>query len=709
MTNFDLTDFVEDLNENELFSTSHLISLRKQLDSCLVQQSSDKIICELALLRKASLDQIDTFISSDKSAESQRICETNLREFARQVFQLFLAKAWLPPIYRDENLDRIVDEYVDGVFQREVSLSDSDNTGHIVLGGLEGAGKTTILHAFAAAACVLFRKMTPVYWNYKIDDSTPTILHFPSTLLVEQFSLSPELRGLKQICQTLCKANILPLLIIDEFQAVYKRDGQTERRVAIAYEMSSFARQYRTFCVIAGSSAYMRSMLFRSHTDGEKDKWEDFEDFNGSLFSIYYIPALRMKEALGDYISLRYPDWKLTTEQIEQLLCSTGGIGRFVHSCFLMKNVFSCPVRRVNPLRYIHNNNGFLIFINMLIYAHEQQIEEHRKSQTLPCLSLPYYSMYKTFKCLGYNFDDLVNKWVEDGMAYFGKSNNDGPETIGVALPKDIYEFVDIGVSTSDRDIICLGGMISMILCNEDNAGDAMEILLCSSVHHFFPGVNAISSKEELSISSTNGLLVGKTVATVSDLDGRFFRWSGETGLDGVKFDWNFDNSELVVSGWQNNGGYYLSSIGGGKLQTSRKAFAKDGHVGNVNDGYIHGILVKAEVGFGKLVQALCTSFPSISKVSLGTLLITTSKNAHYAECSLEEMSCRFEVNPAVFGRFKKKVTGKVIEVILKHGLEWIRPCLSTALQYMLPPKWYEVENERKDPPGIRLPHTCKK
>lgn len=72
---------------------------------------------------------------------------------------------YVPPLYADAELTGTLTDIVVEVVQRERGghiAGPTTNVGHIMLGGIKGAGKTMLLRAVAIAAAVLLERMVPV-------------------------------------------------------------------------------------------------------------------------------------------------------------------------------------------------------------------------------------------------------------------------------------------------------------------------------------------------------------------------------------------------------------------------------------------------------------------------------------------------------------------------------------------------------------------
>jgi hypothetical protein len=229
----------------------------------------------------------------------------------------------------------------------------TENTGHAVLGGVEGTGKTTLLRAVCIAVAVLMERMVPVTFTFSAD--SPVL---PSAL-VEEASAALQLpaggifpastSSAHRALECLRHGNHDAFLVLDEFQHVFRLpnkdrvlstadDAALRRRISVAAEVETVSRYGGSFGLVAGSSADMRTLMFRRGSCSNPDIWraEGYPDFNGSLYQLYTVPALRSSEELTAFVQRRYPHWSLTEADAAELLYYTGGIGRTVHAAYAL-------------------------------------------------------------------------------------------------------------------------------------------------------------------------------------------------------------------------------------------------------------------------------------------------------------------------------------------------------------------------------------
>jgi hypothetical protein len=143
-----------------------------------------------------------------------------------------------------------------------------------------------------------------------------------------------------------------------------------------------------------------------------------------------------------------------------------------------------------------------------------------------------------------------------------------------------------------------------------------------------------------------SGAMEKLSVELLAELEGTLLVWKRETGLDGVVLR-RIRSDRWMLHGWQSKGGQLELTIGGGKLSTSISRYVEDGTVGALDDSYLHGILVKAQVGMCQLLTAWHATLPGISLLP-GGLTLTTTKKAELAKAEAGRMSNRMCIDAGV-------------------------------------------------------------
>lgn len=288
-----------------------------------------------------------------------------------------------------------------------------------------------------------------------------------------------------------------------------------------------------------------------------------------------------------------------------------------------------------------------------------------------------------------------------------GKGLNDEPLTVELAYPIDVYEFYE------DRHAILEFLCTLLMICVTDSdvqAGKPMENLIRPMIPVLFDPeeVSLSYTAAKLSINSKDLLcLDGEKIVTSQDLQNRFFAWFKETGLDGIGF--SFEDEEgttCCLYGWQNKGGKYVNEITGGKLETSRAIYERHQNLTHIDGSTMHGILVKAEVGFAKIVQALWKTLPSLKKVVIQKLYVTTSKDAAKGLRMLSMMNDCYSIPAKLFGSNAKRVNMTNIPVKVFHGLKWLRQVIPSSYERLFPANWNSLSrvDQREMDSDVILP-----
>lgn len=255
--------------------------------------------------RYAALLSSDATQAEDEAAglslwrETWAFMETTFR--ANDEFALYV-----PPIYTSNHLQAMLQQIYGEFRQREV-LHGTFPTGHPVISGIEGTGKTTIVKAVAIAAAICSPVMFLLYVSYedasgmaKTQWSVPRLLR---ELLVRYgtANVDGEFGSLEVSSLVISATSTIPDvldklyslfylrvgIIADEIQEVVTLDMPTlAARVAIMAGLQSFARHgVNAFMVLTGSSSNLRQCLVR---EGRRRGYESFPDFNHDPLSLLY-------------------------------------------------------------------------------------------------------------------------------------------------------------------------------------------------------------------------------------------------------------------------------------------------------------------------------------------------------------------------------------------------------------------------------------
>ena len=563
--------------------------------------------------------------TASQHADAQSVLVTFRRVWSTLSALPDIHPLYVPPIYECEMLSKLLLELILAVRLRELGRDGKHPTGHFVVGGVEGTGKTTILQAVAVAVAVCSARYFLVYVDYKqLPHPYP-----PARILAEVFirvnesdfasqfgtlrscagrattlllELDSRLDGavpgrvvkLSDVLQKMATSNLSCRvgLIADEIQEkVLPHALAASPEVTLLRDLESFARHSAgALLVLSGSSANLRARLFRKERDIVYDA---YPDFNQSLTSYYHVSALRTLPKLQRYLSQRYSDMfrdsALLAHTAEVLLHRTGGIGRLVHDAVMTPS--KALARVYSPTEEFVKTDGCLFVLVNCIRRHvgrtssELEVAISAAASSSPQTLTPAHVGMPFALALAELKDHHVSKpehciqrWLDMGLLYV-----DNEKQVQLARPIDAMDYF-VGQPSAD-DLLLLQLVSAMVQRPEleNNAGKPLERLMRPRIHALletskYSGVLSLESSatdgESVWITENDGRKWRVDIESLVRLDNKNVRWINETGLDGLYFrvlgPASASTVTLTVNGWQCKGGASSDDLGGGDINGYR-------------------------------------------------------------------------------------------------------------------------------------------
>ena len=637
-------------------------------------------------------------------------------------------RLYLPPLYQNSlTLTNLLKYFIGELVSRENgSLLQS---GNMILNGVQGTGKTTLLKAIVIAVAICCEKFFFVYHNYKdglyssgqlITECVHRFVHGKCDGKFED--IAAQYSDDTHTClKTLSDSNCYIGIAADEIQHVIVIDERLSRRIAVMKSLEGFARTelHHVFLILSGSSANLIRLLFRSM---RPESLQNFDfDLNASLCQRYYVPANRTVQSLQFYISDRYPHKEFTDSDIRTMLMATGGIGRFVHN--YVQNPIAASInsgRKADP-RTLYADPATLYFLiaNLIVSVNSELFDSLKNSafdglDRCPGVSKKIVEdvLAEIGQC---NADAVINNLVDQGVLYV---SDDGPLddmlAVELAVPQDYQLFATDGVSFNDYTLFA-ASLLMIYGGIENNAGKAFERFVRFRLHHLnyrfryrgrylviIDGILYIGQYADAKYSKERSSQ-GEVVVDIDTFgQDELLAWEGEIGLDGVciRVDRVDDKSTVTVDGWQCKGGHWCLQMGGGAIKTTRDCFLESGTVENVSDKQLNGILAKAEVGFLTIVQSICNTIPNCS-ITIGQLMLNTTKCGMIAQKSLERC---YTIPQSMVSKFPGICAGQHTHLLSYSVLfydkdQWLRDVLinDRRLLLLLPPRSAVTDVRRHD------------
>lgn len=677
-----LTQDVEDLDLSVpkiRFDTCNVIKVRRAItfDEHVDALNVDhNFVKEWRVLRKSFLEEI----------KKKEINHNKILEIFESIW-CSLSKLridhtlYLPPLYQKNiMLTNLLQRFVGEIVSRE--NGSMLQSGNIILNGVQGTGKTTLLKAMVIVVAICCEKFFFIYHNFKEGLFTSDqlikecVYRFQNGKCDGKFGdiAKTYQRDLSVSLEPLAKLNIYVGIAADEVQQVIVVDKDLDWRINIMKSLENFARteMNHVFLILSGSAANLARLLFRSM---RPKNLVDFDfDLNASLCDRYYVAANRNKSSLESYLKDRYPTHVFDSSEICKILMKTGGIGRFVHNYmqnFAVDGYNPTTGRKANPRALYADPSTFYLIIANLIMAKNSVIFSSLKNNSYNelthCPGVPLNDVIDLLNQIGkYDSVAIVNNLVDLGVLYVSQ---DGPldsfYKVEFAVPLDwvlIENNKNNEISLDDYTLFA-ASFLMIYAGIENNAGKAFErFVRCRLYHlnsnfHYYGRFLRIIDKKLYIGEYEDAIYSKECISLVKEIDlnsfvyeAELFVWEGEIGLDGVCIRVERVNNDDVdqskkkktkipnvfISGWQCKGGHWENSVGGGAIKTSRDSYITSGNVENIVDRQVNGILTKAEVGLLTIMNALCNTIDKCD-VSIGHVMINTTKDATVGRKSLEK------------------------------------------------------------------------
>lgn len=273
--------------------------------------------------------------------------EKNTEDFidcAYEVWDLLsIARApyTLPSKYTDNNLKNTLNHVFQHIFFLQTTTRKPQGA-NMVLNGIKGVGKTTILHVAGAIAACLTTSVIPLYWIY--EKNNPSLQYCSTYILsaaVKQYYFdnnNDDMKIFDDYVEEFSKKNSANigtnfdcskiLFLLDEFTTLYNISNSENYQIGmnILCEFRSIARNRNIHFLMAAPCINVQKYIF---PDRYHSSLSQYPNLNCGLFSVYHINPIRNVKDIQIYWTTRYKK-HLSPEEAQHILNITGGVGRFM-------------------------------------------------------------------------------------------------------------------------------------------------------------------------------------------------------------------------------------------------------------------------------------------------------------------------------------------------------------------------------------------
>ena len=393
----------------------------------------------------------------------------------------------IPPIYQSPQIGEILIDIIHDVRTRE-SKYDRWSSGHPMIEGVEGSGKTTLVKALAIAVAICSKTYFLAYIDLKHTLKDAPYLPTPRLLIAEIYyrltyqgqldrrfgcnvvSNAAQMQRhnwtVSDLVNDLHQQHQLDIgIIVDEIQLGFIANVPYDHpNICCLGQYEWYARNcLNALLILTGSTYNVRSLFF---TPFRSKAYKMYTNFKRDLTVLYTISAVRTQTDLKSYLLHRYPtiisDYTLCAvrnecdfdEYVAEVLYYTGGIGLAVHE-YVCNRV---PIASLcnDHIAYRHEFNLLLAIL------HEYQVTINpnwdaligvdaagsvseagvvHRDVTPAMVSMPLNLACDQMKSV-YNVDDpevLLAVWADAGVLFIDNCTGElyHPRTVGLVRPAD--------------------------------------------------------------------------------------------------------------------------------------------------------------------------------------------------------------------------------------------------------------------------------
>lgn len=376
-------------------------------------------------------------------------------------------------------------------------------TGHRVLGGVLGVGKTYVLRGLALSLATLCAVATPITLSYETAaDISPSHGHghgkevshaspglVPLSLLLDAHALAEsaptEAAFLRELARQsadmpgervspcasaldgadMAAAGLAPVLLLDNIHTWYREDGDPllTRGRALVPQLLHFGRRPHVHAVVAGSSSSLRDQVFAMGA------WTDrYCRLKCTVFSCKSILPLRDHD--GDSSDGRLLEEYLAATgaclpadlTLPQLLSLSGGVGRAIEDVLRGERA---PRGRDDPVDLFHRDDAFaLLATHILLSDRDNAALLDAAGEWPPPVGMDAHYALRMLRRAGFGTDDadsdskrtgMLARWQDGGVLLLWPTH-DGPSRIEFFYPYHARVLRAAFLSTeSQRHVAC--------------------------------------------------------------------------------------------------------------------------------------------------------------------------------------------------------------------------------------------------------------
>ncbi|KAL6055843.1 hypothetical protein QOT17_016534 [Balamuthia mandrillaris] len=539
----------------------------------------------------------------------------------------------LYPLFPSQVVEQIMRKVVGNVLDLQSKQPIGGNGNNLLITGVRGVGKTTLMKGLCSTLSVLAPKLICLYHDYELDqsDGKKALL---ALLKSKVPHLGPLPDNLPDALSALGDQGYCVAFFLDEVQVLFVATNHSNygTYLRITQDILYVGKgAYNAFGVISGSSSNLRSLAYKQDTLAKEG---DYPNLNNNVYREYRLSPIRKLDELKEVIKMIDSHW---VGNVQACFDATGGVGRALRSFIQNQEAFASTHQQfLDELQ------------NPAFFALMARLDNDNLLVSLPRAEIQ--AIVQPRLCPPEDFSVVLHRWLDNGFLYCTTE----ALTYEVLVPACLEAYhKHIAESTAFLRAAMLGTLWGW--GGASSAGQLLERYICRRLRDDFSLWEPVANEEP----------VGKFLESLSftapmqeELIGRFFSVAQDTGVDGA-----------FVCGAEPDG-YHLHvlQVKCGRLELVIKCGkASQENATKLNDQLMSGIIAKAKRGIKDLITKLSTCNIGCPQTVTFTLF-TTKKVAPESAKRLQQgfeveiqgetllVKCYLSSQKATFSLFDKEL-----------------------------------------------------
>ena len=297
--------------------------------------------------------------------------------------------------------------------------------GNVLLQGVKGVGKTTLLRGLHRVLGVLSSCLVPLFVDFTAGFVRPLDL---VRAYAQQLGTTPTPGTMRELLLALQQREEARYIMFfaDELQLLYKPNAPAgDASCAAVADLLAIGKTDNTFGVVAGSTSALRSLTFRRHTAAGSDPYRAYVDLNHTVYVAHEVPPLRTRDELRGVLQQRAAIVAvdngalapMSDVLVDAVFAATGGVGRLIDA-YKPDSPARC---NANDFIAEYENDASLRAVASCLFAENGGFEAPAAAYDLwnPVTLRPQRVLQLTGAA---SVTDLIHDWVDGALLHVDSS-----------------------------------------------------------------------------------------------------------------------------------------------------------------------------------------------------------------------------------------------------------------------------------------------